>query len=81
MGEREELGIEEAKWMVRKQELQQKRKALDPEVAVSYEGHIEETKPVIDIESRLAKVKKVDDEIKEAEAKLKEIRGKLLKLK
>lgn len=74
-GERKELSREEARWMVRKQELEQKRKALDPKVAMVNYG--EETEAVTDIEKRLAEVAKVDNEIKEAEAKLKEIRGKL----
>jgi peptidoglycan hydrolase CwlO-like protein len=79
MGEIEELGREEAKWMVRKQELEQKRKALDPKVSRVNNG--EEMEAVTDIEKRLAEVEKVDNEIKEADAKLKEIREKLKKLK
>lgn len=78
MGEREELGREEVIWMRRKQELEQKHKALDPKVAKVNYG--KEMKPVEDVEKWLAEAEKVDNEINEAEAKLKEIREELSKL-
>lgn len=74
MGQVEELSKEETKWLRIKQELEQKRKALDPTVANVDYG--EKMEPVIDIEERLANVEKVDREIEEAEAKLNEIRKK-----
>lgn len=79
MGEREELSKEEAKWMVKKQELENRRKALGPKAAkVSYG---EETEPWEFTPEKMAEVEKVDKEIEEAQAKLREIREKLKRLK
>jgi adenosyl cobinamide kinase/adenosyl cobinamide phosphate guanylyltransferase len=79
MGKIEELSREEANWMVKKQELEQKHKALGPKVArVSYG---EELEAWVSTPEKMAEIEKVDNEIKQADAKLKEIREKLKKLK
>jgi hypothetical protein len=75
----EELSREEANWMVRKQELEQKRKALDPKVAEASYG--EELEAWVYTPEKMAEIEKVDNEIKQANTKLKEIREKLKKLK
>lgn len=78
MDEIKELSREEAKWMRRKQELEQKRKALDPKVAMVDYG--EKMEPWEFTPEKMAEIEKVDNEIREAEVKLKEIRQKLSKL-
>ncbi len=78
MDEIKELSREEAKWMRRKQELEQKRKALDGKVARVDYG--EKTEPWEVTPEKMAEIEKVDNEIREAEVKLKEIRQKLSKL-
>lgn len=78
MDEIKELSREEVKWMSRKQELEQKRKGLGPKVAmVDYGGKMEpwEVTP-----EKMAEIEKVDNEIREAEVNLKEIKQKLSKL-
>lgn len=70
MGEIEELGREEAKWMRRQQELIEQRKELPPKVGERWNLTPES----------LAENVRLDREIEEAEAKLREIRDKLSKL-
>ena len=70
MDEIEELSREKAKWMRKKQELIERRKELPPQV-----GQIWNLTP-----ESLAENERLDREIEEAEANLKEIRGKKSKL-
>jgi len=70
MGEIEELGREEAEWMRKKQELISRRKGLPPQVGQTWYPTPE----------NLAENERLDREIEEAEAKLKEIREKRSKL-
>jgi len=79
MGKIEELSREETNWMVKKQELQNRRKALDPKVAKVNYG--EELEPWVYTPEKVAEIEKVDNKIKEADAKLEEIREKLRKIK
>lgn len=79
MGKIEELSREETNWMVKKQELQNRRKALDPKVAKVNYG--EKLEPWVYTPEKVAEIEKVDNKIKEADAKLEEIREKLRKLK
>jgi len=75
MGKIEELRRQEANWMVRKRKLEQKRKALYPKVAKA--SHGEELEAWVYTPEKMAEIEKVDNEIKQADAKLKEIREKL----
>lgn len=79
MGKIEELSREETNWMVKKQELQNRRKALDPKVTKVNYG--EKLEPWVYTPEKVAEIEKVDNKIKEADAKLEEIREKLRKLK
>ena len=79
MGEIEELGREEAKWMVKRQELENRRKALEPKAAKVNYG--EETEPWVFTPEKATEVERVDREIKETEARLREIRDKWKKLR
>jgi seryl-tRNA synthetase len=78
MGEIEELSREQAKWMVRVQELEKRRKELEPEVVPVDYGE-ETTKPWVYTPEKMAEIDKVDKELEEAKAKLREIEDKLRK--
>ncbi len=59
--------------------MQNRRKALDPKVAKVNYG--EKLEPWVYTPEKVAEIEKVDNKIKEADAKLEEIREKLRKLK
>lgn len=79
MGEKEQLNREHSRLIVKKQELFDLRKSLDPKVAKVNNG--EETEPFSDIEERIAKIDKVDKELEEVKKEIMEVEEKIRNLK
>ena len=78
MGEREELERQRSVWTVKKQEAEDRLKAIEPK-AVDVSGGREPERFVFTTE-KMAEIESVRREIEEAEAKLREIREKLSRL-
>ena len=78
MGEREELNREHSLWTIKKQEAENRLRAIEPK-AVDVSG-LKEPEHFTLTTEKLAEIENVQKEIKEAGAKIKEIRQKIKNL-